>query len=78
MHINPSPASSGALTSAPYAGASVLRMALVIALAVLVSGCGLKGPLYLPEKSAPVVITPAAESASSSSSSASSSTSATP
>lgn len=47
----------------------MLRVALVIALSALVSGCGLKGALYTPDKSTPVVITPAPESSSSSSSS---------
>ena len=32
--------------------------ALTLALAVMASGCGLKGPLYLPEKPGPVTTRP--------------------
>lgn len=34
--------------------------AVTLALAVLASGCGLKGPLYLPEKAGPVTTRPGA------------------
>lgn len=51
------------------------RVVLVVVLAALVSGCGLKGDLYLPKNDTPVVITPASGSSSSSSSSTSSQTS---
>ena len=47
---------------APFLGSSAMR-ALVLAtlLAVLVSACGVKGPLYLPkEKPAPAPAPPAA------------------
>ncbi|HVY23658.1 MAG TPA: lipoprotein [Steroidobacteraceae bacterium] len=58
---------------------------LVLAMTIL-TACGLKGPLYLPEKNKPVVITPAtteqttgsAQSSSSSSLSSSSSKNSTP
>jgi len=33
---------------------------IAIAAALLLTGCGMKGPLYLPEKNAQVVTTPAA------------------
>jgi len=42
---------------------------LILSIAVACAACGLKGSLYLPEKKAPVVITPASDSAVSSSSS---------
>ena len=34
-------------------------LALFCALAIVLAGCGLKGPLYLPEKSREVIIRPA-------------------
>jgi predicted small lipoprotein YifL len=37
---------------------SFRTLALTLVLATLASGCGLKGPLYLPEKAGPVTTRP--------------------
>jgi len=52
------------------------RLVVFVLAMTILTACGLKGPLYLPEKSGPVVIKPAAaESSASSAESASSSSS---
>jgi predicted small lipoprotein YifL len=53
----------------------MLRLMVLMMTVGCMTGCGLKGPLYLPEKSGPVTITPtkSADSQSSESSSSSSS-----
>jgi len=70
-NLNPTGALRG--LTAPYAGRNGARWVLAFVLMSLLAGCGLKGNLYLPDKSSPVVIMPASTSSSSSESSATSS-----